>query len=287
MKILKNKFFITLLCAALAVTLSATALSVLGIGTPVRNIFVTVTTPVRWCASKIAGGFRGFSTYFAQVERLDAENKELREENEKLKKELADAAERLREDELLREYLSVAEFSEKQKIMAATVIGREVGNYRTTYTLNRGSLHGIKVGMPVLTPTGVVGSVTEVGLGYCCVTSIVETTSSVGVYDKATGASGLLCGTPTLRADSLCSMKNIDPNSEISVGDVIVTAGTGRIYPAGIPVGEVTAIEPDAISRTLTATVRPFADFSGLSSVLILTSYEIVPYDAGEEAVSE
>ena len=60
MKILKNKFLLSLLAVALAVTVSATVLAVMGIEDPVKNLFGTLTTPLRWCASKIAYGIQGF-----------------------------------------------------------------------------------------------------------------------------------------------------------------------------------------------------------------------------------
>ena len=132
--------------------------------------------------------------------------------------------------------------------------------------------------MPVVTADGVVGSVCEVGLGFCKVVSIIETTSSVGVYVKRSGASGLLTGDMKLREDGMCLITYIDANADIRVGDLIVTAGTGSIYPAEIVVGVVAEIIPDDISRTLTASVIPSAQLEGLKFVSVITDYTIKPY---------
>lgn len=279
MKILKNKFLLSLLAVALAVTVSATVLAVMGIEDPVKNLFGTLTTPLRWCASKIAYGIQGFGVYFSSVEQLTEQNAELRRENAELRRQLSDAQAAARQDEYLRGYLGLDWLKNDWSLIDATVIGRESGSYRTLYTLNRGSMHGIKKGMPVVTEDGLIGYVEQAGLGYCYVASVLETSSSVGVYDARSGASGLLVGDFKLREQGLCKLAYIDADADIMVGDLIVTAGTGSIYPAGLTVGRVTELTPDPYSRTLVATVTPEADLDGLSTVMIITDYSIVAYD--------
>ena len=69
-KFLKNKFFIATLAVALILTTSATVLSVMGVGDPLRNIFGTLTAPLRWCATKISQGIDGYKIYFAKIDEL-------------------------------------------------------------------------------------------------------------------------------------------------------------------------------------------------------------------------
>ena len=277
-RILKNKFFIITLFVALALTLSATILAVMGVNDPLRNLFGTLTMPVRWCASKIAEGIDGYKIYFSKIDELVEQNNALRSENAALREQLAELQMSDAQNEYLRDYLELPWLVNDWSLVDATVIGRESSGYRTTYTLNKGSLHGIKKSMPVVTADGVVGSVCEVGLGYCKVISIIETTSSVGVYAKRSGASGLLTGDMKLREDGMCLITYIDANADIRVGDLIVTAGTGSIYPAEIVVGVIAEIIPDDISRTLTASVIPSAQLEGLKFVSIITDYTIKPY---------
>ncbi|MBQ9079612.1 MAG: rod shape-determining protein MreC [Clostridia bacterium] len=277
-RFLKNKFFLITLAVALTLSLSATILAVMGVNDPVRNLFGTITLPVRWCASKIAEGIDGYRVYFNKIDELVEQNKALRDENAELREQLAESELAARQDDYLREYLDLPWLVNDWSLTDATVIGREASSYRTTYTLNRGSLHGIKKGMPVVTAQGVVGSVAEVGLSYCRVVSIIETASSVGVYAKRSGASGLLVGDMKLRADGMCLITYIEADADIKVGDLIVTAGTGSIYPAELTVGTVVELIPDDVSRMLTATVRPAAELEGLGEVMIITDYQIKPY---------
>lgn len=277
--ILKNKFFVTMLCVALAVTVSASVLAVMGINDPVGSLFSSLTAPLRWCASKIAYGIEGFGVYFSSVEQLTEQNAELCRQNAELRQQLSDARAAARQDEYLREYLGLDWLENDWSLVDATVIGREAGSYRTVYTLDRGSLHGIRTGMPVVTAQGLVGRVETVGLGYCTVASVLETASSVGVYDARSGADGLLVGDLKLREQGLCKISGVDADADVQVGDLIVTAGTGSVYPAGLTVGRVSAVEPDPYSRTMTVTVEPEADLGSLSAVMIITDYSIVAYD--------
>lgn len=277
-RFLKNKFFIATLAVALVLTVSSTVLSAMGVSDPLRNIFGTLTSPLRWCAAKIADGIDGYKIYFRSIESLVEQNNALAAENAELRQQLAEAQLAEGQNEYFRDYLGLEWLQEQWTMTEATVIGRESTPYRTTYTLNRGSLHGVKRGMPVVTAQGVVGSVVEVGLGYCRVSCIIETSATVGVYVKRSGADGLLRGEMKLREKGLCQLTELDADADILVGDLIVTAGTGSIYPAGLTVGVVSELVPDKFSRTLVAVVRPAADLEALRTVMIITEYGIAPY---------
>ncbi len=277
-RFLKNKFFLATLAVALILTISATVLSLMGINDPLRNIFGTLTAPLRWCATKISQGLDGYKIYFQKIDDLVEQNNALAADNARLRAELAQAQKAQAQNEYFREYLGLPWLENNWSITDATVIGRETTPYRTTYTLNRGSLHGIEKGMPAVTSAGVVGSVVEVGLAYCRVSSIIETASSVGVYVKRSGADGILSGDMKLREQGLCLVSYLAADADIQVGDLIVTAGTGSIYPAELTVGVVTELIPDEFSRTLTAAVRPAADPEGLGTLMIITDYTITPY---------
>ncbi len=287
MRFIKNKFFIITLCIALILATSATVLSVMGFESPFRSIFGTIAIPFRWCGAKIAEGFAGFSDYFIGFDNLKEENIALKEENAKLREELAKAENAAAENDTLREYLNLENLNPEWSLVDAIIIGRESGSYITVYTLNRGSLHGIETEMPVITSAGVVGYVKEVGLAWCKVVPITETVAAVGAYIEKAGVSGLVVGDYSLRADGLCKMTYLADVEDIGAGDLIITSGTGNIYPAGLAVGTVEELVPDSYSRTYTATVKPAVDFENLSRVMIITSYKLVTETTGDKVTGE
>ena len=159
MKLFRNKFFFIALAVALALSVFSVTLTAMGRTDVLGGTVRTLTYPIRWVATKTADAFRGFGRYFGA-------SREQSDEIESLRQALADAkdeAERSAileaENERLREYLGIREAHPDFRFEEAVVIGRSTEKFAPVLTLNRGSLHGIRVNMPVITPSGLVGYV--------------------------------------------------------------------------------------------------------------------------------
>ena len=277
MKFLKSKFFLVCVIAVALIVLATALMSALGFTGPVRTVLKTVSHPFEWCASRAADAVNGFVAVFTDYDELVAENAELKAQIAALESEDRDAELLRRENEWLKEYLNIASEHPEFKLADASVIARESGNYRTVLTLDRGSVHGVKSGMPVITSDGVFGYVKEAGLDWCKVVSIVETAVSVGAYTDRGGVVGVVEGDSELRGDGMCRMTYIESTADIRVGDRVYTSGgSGSIYPSGLLIGEVVSIEADE-SRNLVATVKPAVDFGEIdytSGVMVICGYE-------------
>ena len=267
MKFFKSKFFIICAAIALAIAIVTSMLSVLGYSGILRGALKTVATPFEWCGTTVANAVNGFVGVFSEYDNL-------KEENEQLKAQLAELQDEKYENTVLREqndwlksYLDVKSYIPDVNITDATVIAREAGNYATVLTINKGYAHGIRKNMPVITESGVFGSVSECGIDWAKVVSIVETASSVSVYSERTGVTGVVSGDTALRTDGFCVMTYIAANADIKVGDRIFTRGNGSVYPAGLLVGEVTEISADEATRTLTAVIKPSVDFNNAHDI--------------------
>ena len=153
------------------------------------------------------------------------------------------------------------------------IVSRESGNYMTVFTLNRGSLHGIKVNMPVITKDGIVGCVSEVGLNWSKVTTIIESASSVGAYVPRSGESGIVSGDFSLKNEGKCKFSYVSQTADIVVGDRVLSSGMGSVYPADLPIGRVVEIGEDEYNRTFVATVEPAVELSSLQWVMIVTGF--------------
>ena len=274
MKLFQNKFFIICLCIAVVLCAVPSTLSLMGYGGLVRNIVGTVTVPLRWCVTVVGNGFEGFGRYFESVDAVNQKNEALEEENRKLKEQLDRADMLERENERLREYLGMKNQYPSFTMEEGMVISHSAGNYMTSFTLNRGTLHGIQTNMPVVVNAGIVGYVSDVGLNWCMVSTVIETASSVGAYVPRSGATGIVSGDASLRQDGVCKMTYLDANADIAVGDRVLSSGNGSVYPAELLIGEVTEVTVDEYSRSLIATVKPAVDFSDLQYMMIITGYE-------------
>lgn len=277
MKLFKNKFFIVCLTVAVAVAVLMSVFSLMGYRALVRNVLGTVATPFRAIGNLFCGAVEGFGKHFQSIDALEKKNAELEEENRALRERIEQAERLEAENERLRDYLGMKAAYPTFTLEEGTVIGHEGENYLTVLTLNRGSIHGIQVNMAVITKDGIVGCVSEVGLTWCKVSTILEDARSVGVLAPRSGASGILSGEYTYRENGTCRLTFLDDDArsaDVRVGDRIETSGLGSVYPAGLTVGQVTDMRADAATRSLIATVKPTVDLSSLSYVMIITGYQ-------------
>lgn len=290
MTFFKSRFFLVALCVALALTIIPAVLSAMGMRDLVREAVQTVSAPFEWCVTKVYDAVEGFTSYFMEYDRLVEENEALKEQLREYEDALAENEILISENRWLRGYLSLKNEHIDYTFVDASVIARETGSYATVVTLNRGTVHGICVGMPVITDDGVFGYVKEVSYMSCKVVSIIETATAVGAFIERSGVTGLVEGDYSLREDGLVRMNGVAVYSDIAVGDVVYTSGTGSVYPRGLPIGTVISISADPYSRTLTAIVEPSVDFLSLSQIsrfMIVTDYEIYSENVTEPSESE
>ncbi|MBQ7347441.1 MAG: rod shape-determining protein MreC [Clostridia bacterium] len=274
MKLFKNKFFVICLCVAVVICAVPSTFALMGYRGLARNIVGTLTVPFRWCGTVIGNAFEGFGKYFGSVDALRAENEALESENQALRDQLEEAELMEAENERLRQYLEMKNQYPSFLMEEGMIISYSAGNYMTSFTLNRGSLHGIEVNMPVVVTEGIVGYVTDVGLNWCMVSTIIETASSVGAYIPRSGATGIVSGDSSLRNEGVCKISYMESNADIQVGDKVMSSGTGSVYPADLPIGEIISVEIDEYSRSLVATVKPMVDFTNLKYMMIITGYQ-------------
>lgn len=278
MKFFKSRFFIICLALAILLTLVPTLIAAFGGTDILRSVMGSVAKPFVAMGSGVANAFNGFVDVFAQYDALKEENLKLREELDALKdKEYNE--ELLREQNAwLKDYINLHDAHPQFVLTDAAVIARESGNYSTVITLNRGSAHGIKRNMPVLSSDGLLGYVSELGLDWCRVTTVIEASSSIGVYTDRDNLLGVLEGDAELRREGLCRMKYIGTDGNVGIGDKVYTAGgKDSLYPSGLLVGTVSSVDIDGVTGEMMATVSPAVNFSDLGSlrkVMIISGIE-------------
>ena len=251
----------------------------MGITDPVKDLVNTFSVPLRYAVNYVEESAWGYLKYFSTIGKLDEENKALKEKIDELEGQLADAEALKQENERLKEYLEIKDNYPGFKFAEALIVGTEADNYSTVITLNKGSDHGIEIGMPVIVKSGLVGSVCEVGSRWCRVRVITEASSSVGVYVMRSGVTGILEGDILLKDEGECYLRYISHDSDIEIGDLVYTSGIGSVYPEGLFVGEITEVETDESLRTKYAKVKLAVDFKDLKYLLIITGFESSPAD--------
>jgi rod shape-determining protein MreC len=247
-------------------------------GTPsaFEQALLRITAPLQAGVSWVVEGVGGMWSRYVALVDIEAENRELRAENDKLRRELS-AMSRRAFDVAALEDLAVVKRRTPADTLGARVIGAPMSpQFRVLrLRIDRGD-KDVQTGMPVITGTGPVGRINKVFGDYADVTLISDPSSKVEVVIPRTGGRGILTGHG--RSDSYaCTIEWLErqgpattaADTRVKVGDEVVTSGLGASFPPGLVVGKVTSIGKDD-GMFQRVEVAPAVDVSRVRAVEVL-----------------
>lgn len=197
-------------------------------------------------------------TLQAQVDELLIENNNLQEDKYEL--------ERLQEL-----YKLDQNYAEYEKV-AAHVIGKDSGNWFSSFTIDKGSKDGIEVDMNVIAGNGLVGIVTQVGPTWATVRSIIDDSSNVSGMVLSTSDKCIIRGDLSLINSGRIRFEQMENNDNVvEIGEQIVTSYISDKYLQGILIGYVSEVSVDSNNLTRSGYITPVVDFKNLQEVLVIT----------------
>ena len=262
-----NRRGLALLGAVVLVALLLLTLQSRGRSSQAADAVAVVTTPVQLVLSRVHRGAFGLWATYLDWKNVRAENQRLRDEIRGLRVDGLAVQETVDENRRLRRLLDL-----RARLplgtLPAEVIAREWGGWVRSLTVNRGRGDKIARLTAVIAPEGLVGRVVEVRPGAAIVQVLTDPTSTVGAHAVRTRTSGIVEGDP--RGGVRFKYMARD-GSGITPGDVIVTSGLGGLFPRGIPIGRVTAIDDRGSALFHYAVLAPAVEFARVEEVLLLT----------------
>lgn len=207
------------------------------------------------------------------------EFEELTKENERLKSQVDDLTVKinnLTEDKYelaqLRQLLSLSERYSEYPTVGARVIGKDAGNWYSTFLIDKGSNDGLRVDMNVMSGSGLVGIITAIGPNWATVRSIIDDDSNLSAMVLNTSDTMIVSGDLELYSDGNISFSNLhDEKDAVVPGDQVVTSHISNKYLPGILIGYMEEITPDSNNLTKSGLVKPAVDFEHLDVVLVIT----------------
>ncbi|MDH4163133.1 MAG: rod shape-determining protein MreC [Nitrospirota bacterium] len=196
--------------------------------------------------------------------RTERENGRLKEQVERLRLENQVTNELLLENDRLRAALGFQKISLPGSITIG-VIAKESSPSSSTFTVNKGSVHGLARDMPVVTADGVVGRIQALLPETAKVLLITDPGSTIAVRVQRNREEGLLEG----KIDR-CALKYVSFYVDVQEGDLLVTSGLDGIYPKGLPVALVTKVQKHEASSFQAVYAEPVVRFSRLEEALVL-----------------
>lgn len=225
--------------------------------------------PVQGFFTKISLGTSKFTDEYIRLWNLQKTNDQLRLEldvsREKVDKYRA-AYSKYR-------FLEAALEFKKQNsllLLTARVVGKDPSFWFQTLIVDRGKNDGVVIGMVARTYRGVVGQVVQVADNYSKVLLANAPSSAIDALVQSSRVRGILKGA----GEQGYTLQYVQRKPEVKVGDVIVTAGIGGVFPSGIPLGTVSKVNARRRGMFVDVLVEPAVDFSRLEFLFINLSEE-------------
>jgi len=270
MKFLNSKNNQTIVMIAVIGGLLFLALS--GYLTPVFNLSLNPLISFQsWLSVRYISA-QDFLTSPLDTTLLREQNAILESQVTQLQTQLIEMEEQLGEARVCFALLDFGRTNPQYEYTAATVIGREISPFLQFIIIDKGTNHGIRYGMPVVTQEGLVGRVDAVIAGAARVKLISDSTAVVNVRLKSAEIEAQLHG--SLTGDIYLDMIPLD--EIIEPGDVVLTSGLGGNYPPNIFIGQVLSSQRRDNALFQTSSVQPIVDFSSINAVLVINNFTAV-----------
>ncbi|MCI9231384.1 MAG: rod shape-determining protein MreC [Lachnospiraceae bacterium] len=261
-------FILTVLCTVMMLVTFGTDV----FNRPLNVVVGYVIVPFQQGIEKVGGWLSNRSEELVQIRTLLDENAELKAEVAALIEENTLLQQDKYELNKLRELFELdGQYAEYNKV-GARIIGRDSGNWYSSFLIDKGEDDGLEVDMNVIAQGGLVGRITSVGPSWARVTSIISDNVHVSAMTLSTEDNMTVTGDLRLMAEGCITFSQlVDGQDSVREGDKVVTSNISDKYLPNILIGYISSISKDANNLTKSGEIVPAVDFEHLGEVLIIT----------------
>jgi rod shape-determining protein MreC len=245
----------------------------------VRVWAVTAVTPVASVIEGFRNGTTGFVSNYFELRNAREQSRQLRSEVDRLKLE----------NQLVKNELASAQRAESlagfqahnpSKMIGARVIGATPGVGTRSVLIDRGAQSGVRRGMAVVTPDGIVGNVIAVFPFASQVRTVTDPGFAAGVESQKNHVHGVLKGLGT----SSARVDYVPTGQKVEVGELLYTSGEDRVFPKGLLAGKVTSVREGSNFQDITA--EPSGTQVAPEEVLVIVDpvHQAIPEASASEA---
>ena len=237
----------------------------------VKSVVATALQPLQWVANQPVRLYEYSRSFLQSQNKLLDENQRLREENMRLQalsNQLHAQAKELKELHLLQRLQAHG----IEASTTAQIISNSKDPLADKLIINRGSHHNLQVGDAVIDQNGLIGQITQVQPFSSELTLLTHSQMVIPVMVARTGVRSLLYGN-----GNEVSLRYFPVDADLQKDDVLVTSGLDSVYPVGVPVAKVTAVQRASGTPYYRTTVLPLAAVNSSKYVLVLPQTELPP----------
>jgi rod shape-determining protein MreC len=241
--------------------------------------------PIETGASRALKPVRDLFGWAGDTFEAKKENKDLKQEVERLRSELARAQTAERDANQLKGLVGLKDeqgFPQGTKPVTARVIARSPTVWYSGIKIDKGSSDGIRVNQPVIAAGsdpqddqvgGLVGKVTSVTGGNAEVTLITDASIGVGAQVMPSGATGVVrpaVGNPRDLLMEFVEGGRVTENTTVATSGFTISKGES-LFPRGIPIGRVSKADLEEVDIYQRVHLKPYADLKSIDIVQVLT----------------
>jgi rod shape-determining protein MreC len=233
--------------------------------------------PVETGASRALKPLRDFFGWAGDTVDAKDQNKQLKNEVERLRTRLAESETSLRDSRELDALAALRRenyFPQATAPVTARVIARSSTVWYSSLKIDKGSSDGVRVDQPVIAAGGLIGKTTSVTSGTSEVRLITDGQSGVSAQVFPEGVTGVV--RPEVGNPDDLLLEHVESGKRVTENTLVITSGftssrTESLFPRGIPIGRVTKVDLDELETYQRVHVKPFADLHSIDVVQVLT----------------
>lgn len=253
----------------------------------VRSVLSTLVYPLQYVVNMPLQASHWVSQSVVSQKNLLEENNRLREEQLLLNSKLQRFDVLVEENNRLRRLLesSVNLGDRVEKVLIAELVAVEMESFRKQIVINKGQRENIYSGQPVVDANGIMGQVMHVNPFSSTVILITDATHAMPVQINRNGLRAVAVGTGE---NGMLMLENLPTNSDIQVGDLVISSGLGDRFPKGYPVGTISKISIEPGEAFAMVQVKPSAKLEQSREVLLVwpnNNHEAVQDDSNAMTV--
>jgi rod shape-determining protein MreC len=229
-----------------------------------QSFLIETLAPIQKGTTSLKEGVIAFFDHYIFIVNTSKKNVELNQEVERLQNEIFVLKEVQKENLRLKRLMEFGNIVESKKVLAQ-VVSWDSSEFKVI-RINKGKADGLKPYSPVITMNGLVGYVYRLSENYSDVLTILDQNNRVDVVVARTRSHGIVEG----NFDFTCRMKYVARTDDVKIGDEVLTAGLGEIYPKGLRVGVIREIDKKNYGIVQDIEIEPAVDFFRLEEVVVL-----------------
>lgn len=231
------------------------------------GVFLEIAAPVQALATRALGAVRASWEEYVAAGDAVRENRELRRRLEELSARETERRELEIENRRLKELLAFKATLPGEAV-AARVIARDPAAWFKTVVLDKGEEDGIRKGLPAVTARGAVGQILDASPRRARLLLLIDYNSAADALVQRSRARGVLKGT----SGAECLLDYLQHADDVQPGDAVITSGFDGVYPKGLLLGKVSAVDFQGSDVFKEVRVTPAVDFDKLEEVLVIVA---------------